>query len=481
MFNVNDKFALLNDFYEYTMANGFREAGIGDKIVYFDMFFRTVPDGGGFAIACGLNELIDYIQNLRFDEEDIDYLRNKNCFSEEWLEDMRNFHFSGDIWAVPEGTVVFKNEPLVTVRARSEEAQILETFLLLCMNHQTLIATKANRIVRAAEGRPVMEFGARRAQGASAAYLGARAAYIAGVAGTSCTLTDKLYGAPALGTMAHSWVQIFDDEYTAFKTYCELYPNNATLLVDTYNTLKSGVPNAIKVFKEVLWPQGIHKCGVRIDSGDLSYLTKKTREMLDEAGLQECKIVVSNSLDEYLIRDLIRQGGCVDSFGVGERLITAKSDPVLGGVYKLVATEDENGNITPKIKVSENVEKITTPHFKKIYRLYEKETGKAIADLITVHDEVIDETQPLEIFDPNAVWKRKTVEDFTARELRVQVFKDGELVYKVPTVEESRAYCMREVDSLWDEVTRFENPHGYYVDLSQKLYDIKNTLLMENR
>ncbi|MDO5138690.1 MAG: nicotinate phosphoribosyltransferase [Oscillospiraceae bacterium] len=481
MFNVNDKFALLNDFYEYTMANGFREAGIGDKIVYFDMFFRTVPDGGGFAIACGLNELIDYIQNLHFDESDIEYLRSKNCFSEEWLEDMRNFHFSGDIWAVPEGTVVFKNEPLVTVRARSEEAQILETFLLLCMNHQTLIATKANRIVRAAEGRPVMEFGARRAQGASAAYLGARAAYIAGVAGTSCTLTDKLYGAPALGTMAHSWVQIFDDEYTAFKTYCELYPNNATLLVDTYNVLKSGVPNAIKVFKEVLWPQGIHKCGVRIDSGDLSYLTKKTREMLDEAGLQECKIVVSNSLDEYLIRDLIRQGGCVDSFGVGERLITAKSDPVLGGVYKLVATEDGNGSITPKIKVSENVEKITTPHFKKIYRLYEKKTGKAIADLITVHDETIDETQPLEIFDPNAVWKRKTVEDFVARELRVQVFKGGELVYKVPTVEESRAYCAREVESLWDEVTRFENPHGYYVDLSQKLYDIKNTLLMENR
>ena len=294
-------------------------------------------------------------------------------------------------------------------------------------------------------------------------------------------LTDKLYGAPALGTMAHSWVQIFDDEYTAFKTYCELYPNNATLLVDTYNTLKSGVPNAIKVFKEVLWPQGIHKCGVRIDSGDLSYLTKKTREMLDEAGLQECKIVVSNSLDEYLIRDLIRQGGCVDSFGVGERLITAKSDPVLGGVYKLVATEDKNGNITPKIKVSENVEKITTPHFKKIYRLYERKTGKAIADLITLHDETVDDSQPIEIFDPNAVWKRKVVEDFAARELRVQVFKDGELVYKVPSVEESRAYCVREVDSLWDEVKRFEHPHGYYVDLSQRLYDIKNALLMENR
>ena len=481
MFNVNEKYALLNDFYEYTMANGFHEAGIGDKIVYFDMFFRTVPDGAGFAIACGLNEVIDYIQNLHFTDSDIEYLRSKKCFSEEWLQYMRNFRFTGDIWAVPEGTVVFKNEPLVTVRARSEEAQILETFLLLCMNHQTLIATKANRIVRAAEGRPVMEFGARRAQGASAAYLGARAAYIAGVAGTSCTLTDKLYGAPALGTMAHSWVQIFDDEYTAFKTYCELYPDNATLLVDTYNVLKSGVPNAIKVFKEVLWPKGIHKCGVRIDSGDLSYLTRKTREMLDEAGLQECKIVVSNSLDEYLIRDLIRQGGYADSFGVGERLITAKSDPVLGGVYKLVATEDENGKVIPKIKVSENVEKITTPHFKKVYRLYEKKTGKAIADQICVHDETIDDTQPLEIFDPNAVWKRKLVEDYTARELLVQVFKNGELVYDVPSIEESRAYCVREVDSLWDEVKRFEHPHGYYVDLSQKLYDIKNTLLMENR
>ena len=472
------KVALLNDFYEYTMANGFRYAGIGDKIVYFDLYFRTVPDKGGFAIACGLERALEYVRQLRFEEDDIAYLRSKGCFTEDWLKSLESFRFTGDIWAVPEGTVVFPNEPLLTVRARAEEAQIIETFLLLCINHQTLIATKANRVVRAAKGRPVMEFGARRAHGASAAYLGARAAYIAGCVGTSCTLTDKLHDTPAMGTMAHSWIQIFEDEYLAFKTYAELYPNNCCLLVDTYNTLKSGIPNAIRVFKEVLWPQGIRNCSIRIDSGDIAYLTRKAREMLDAAGCTECKIVVSDSLDEYRIRDLVEQGGFADSFGVGERLITAKSDPVLGGVYKLVAVE-ENGHIEPRIKISENVEKITTPHFKKIYRLYDRETGKAIADQLCVYDEAIDDSKPLEIFDPHSVWKRKVLENFTARELMVQVFKNGEPCYEYPSMEELRAYCQKEVDSLWEEVKRFDDPHKYYVDMSQKLWNIRHNLLME--
>ncbi|MBP0968989.1 MAG: nicotinate phosphoribosyltransferase [Oscillospiraceae bacterium] len=474
-----DNLALLNDFYEYTMASGFSAAGIADRIAYFDIFFRQVPDGGGYVIAAGLEEIINYMKDFHFDESDIQYLRDQNCFSQEWLDSLRDFRFTGDIWAVPEGTVVFPGEPLLTVRARTVEAQILETFLLLCINHQSLIATKSNRIVRAAKGRPVMEFGARRAHGASAAYYGARASYIAGCAGTSCTLTGKDFGIPALGTMAHSWVQIFDDEYTAFKTYCEQYPQNACLLIDTYDVLNSGLPNAMRAFKEVLWPMGVHKCSVRIDSGDLAYLTRRTREILDENGLEECKIVISNSLDEYLINDLISQGGCVDSFGVGERLITAKSDPVLGGVYKLVAIENSDGVIHPRIKISENVVKITTPHFKKIYRLYDKETGKAIADQLCVYDETIDENQPLVIFDQHNPWKRKTVENFTARELMVPIFRGGKLVYKVPSIQEVREYCLSEVDSLWDEVKRFENPHGYYVDLSQKLYDIKTELLYE--
>lgn len=471
--------ALLNDFYEYTMASGFKAAGLSERKAYFDIFFREVPDGGGYVIAAGLDEIINYVRDFHFDKDDIQYLREQNCFSEEWLNSLKDFRFTGDIWAVPEGTVVFPGEPLLTVRARTVEAQILETFLLLCINHQSLIATKSNRIVRAAAGRPVMEFGARRAHGASAAYYGARASYIAGCAGTSCTLTGKDYDIPALGTMAHSWVQIFDDEYTAFKTYCEQYPQNACLLIDTYDVLNSGLPNAMRAFKEVLWPMGVHKCSVRIDSGDLAYLTRRTREILDENGLEECKIVISNSLDEYLISDLIAQGGCVDSFGVGERLITAKSDPVLGGVYKLVAIEDSDGVVHPRIKISENVVKITTPHFKKIYRLYDKETGKAIADQLCVYDETIDESKPLEIFDQHNPWKRKTVENFTARELMKQIFKDGKLVYESPSIKEIRDYCSREVDSLWDEVKRFENPHGYYVDLSQKLYDIKTELLYE--
>ncbi len=468
---------MLCDFYELTMGNGYFQTDMSGRICYFDVFFRSVPDKGGFALAAGLNQVIEYIQNLRFDEEDLSYLRSKGCFAEEFLDYLRTFRFTGDIWAVPEGTPIFPNEPIMVVRAPAIQAQFVETFLLLTLNHQCLIATKSNRIVRAAEGRPVAEFGSRRAQGADGALLGARASYIAGCSATACTMADQRYGSPATGTMAHSWVQMFPDEYTAFQTYCRLYPNNATLLVDTYNVLHSGVPNAIRVFKEELLPRGITKCGIRLDSGDLTYLSQKAREMLDEAGLTDCKIIASNALDEYIIRDLVRQGARIDSFGVGERLITSRSEPVFGGVYKLAAVEDENGNIIPKIKISENAAKITTPHFKKVYRIFSKRTGKAEADLICLHDEQIDFNQPLELFDPDATWKRKVFTDIEARELLVPVFRGGDLVYQVPTLQESRDYCQRQVDALWDEVKRFENPHNYYVDLSQKLWDIKHDLL----
>ena len=473
-------YTMLCDFYELTMANGYLRTGLGERICYFDLFFRNVPDGGGFAIAAGLARVVKYIQNLSFDDMDIAYLRGKGCFSEEFLDYLRDFKFTGDIWAMPEGTPIFPGEPILTVRASAIQAQFVETFLLLTVNHQSLIASKSNRIVRAAQGRPVAEFGSRRAQGADGALMGARASYLAGCSATACTLADQWYGCPATGTMAHSWVQMFDDEYTAFKTYCELYPTAATLLVDTYNVLKSGVPNAIKAFKEVLLPQGITNCAIRIDSGDLTYLSKKARTMLDAAGLTQCKIVASNSLDEYIIRDLIAQGAAIDSFGVGERLITSKSEPVFGGVYKLAAVENDDGTILPKIKVSENPAKITTPHFKSVYRLFEKSTGKALADLLTLHDEVIDDTQPLEIFDPDATWKRKTLTDYVAKPLLVPIFLEGKLVYQVPSIEESRAYCAQQVDLLWDEVKRFENPHNYYVDLSQKLWNVKQELLRSN-
>jgi len=468
---------MLCDYYELTMGNGYFQTGLSDRVCYFDIFFRSVPDKGGFAIAAGLAQVIEYINNLRFDEDDLDYLRKKGCFSEDFLNYLRDFKFTGDIWAMPEGTPIFPGEPILTVRAPAVQAQFIETFLLLCLNHQCLIATKSNRIVRAAEGRPVAEFGSRRAHGPDGAVLGARASYIAGCSATACTLADQRYGSPATGTMAHSWVQMFPDEYTAFKTYCELYPTNATLLVDTYNVLRSGVPNAIRAFKEVLWPKGITKCAIRLDSGDLTYLSQRARQMLDEAGLTECKIVASNALDEYIIRDLVRQGARIDSFGVGERLITSRSEPVFGGVYKLSAIEGDDGTIIPKIKISENPAKITTPHFKKVYRIFSKDTGKAEADLICVHDEEIDFTKPLELFDPNATWKRKTFTDIEARELLVPVFQNGQLVYEVPDLQASRAYCQRQVDALWDEVKRFENPHNYYVDLSQKLFDIKQDLL----
>ncbi len=471
---------MLCDFYELTMANGYFESGYADRVTYFDAFFRSVPDKGGFAIAAGLEQLIDYIEDLHFTDEDIAYLRSRKLFSEKFLAYLKDFKFTGDIWAIPEGTPVFPREPLVTVRARAIEAQLLETFILLTLNHQSLIATKANRIVRAAKGRGVMEFGSRRAQGSAAAIDGARAAYIAGCIGTACTISDQLYGTPALGTMAHAWVQMFDSEYEAFKTYCELYPTNAVLLVDTYNTLKSGIPNAIRVFNEVLKPKGITKCGIRLDSGDIAYLTREARKMLDAAGWETCTITVSNSLDEYLIRDLWIQDAKIDAFGVGERLITAKSEPVFGGVYKLVAVEDDKGSVIPKIKISENVGKITTPHFKKLYRFIGRDTGKAIADYLCVHDDTVDDSKTIEIFDPEATWKRKEVYNFEARELLAPIYRNGKLVYERPSLNEIRDYCKAQVDTLWDEYKRFENPQTYPVDLSQELYDIKQNLLHEN-
>jgi nicotinate phosphoribosyltransferase len=439
--------------------------------VYFDIFFRDVPDNGGFCVFAGLEQLLDYILNLHFSDSDIEFLRSKNTFSEGFLSYLRDFRFTGDVWAIPEGTPVFPGEPLVTIRAPIVQAQLLETFSLLTLNHQTLIATKANRVVRAAEGRVVLEFGSRRAQGTDAAILGARAAYIAGCGGTACTVSDKWYGIPASGTMAHSWVMMFDSEYESFVRFCELYPNNATLLVDTYDTLNSGIPNAIKAFKAT----GITKCAIRLDSGDLSFLTKKARKMLDDAGLNDCRIIVSNSLDENLIRDLLEQGAVVDGFGVGDNLITSHSDPVLNGVYKLVATE-QDGAIVPRIKISENVGKITTPHFKKVYRIYDS-GGMAIADLICVHDEELDPSKPLLLFDPSATWKKKKLNDYSAKELMVKYIENGRLMCDLPSVEDIRRHCAAELDTLWEEVKRFSNPHRYYVDLSQKLWDIKNDLL----
>ena len=469
---ITDNYTLLCDFYELTMGNGYFRNGFKDRITYFDVFFRDVPDGGGFAIACGLEQIVNYLLNLRFTEEDIEFLRGKGVFDEAFLDYLRTFRFTGDLYAVPEGTPIFPGEPVITVRAPAIEAQFVESFILLTFNHASLIATKTNRIVRAAQGRPVSEFGSRRAQGPNAAILGARASYIAGCAGTACTIAELRYGVPAGGTMAHSWVQMFDSEYEAFDIYCRIYPDNAVLLVDTYNALKSGIPNAIKAFKA----HGLIHGGIRLDSGDITYLTRKARRMLDDAGLTEIKIVASNSLDEYTIRDILQQGACIDAFGVGERLITSKSDPVFGGVYKLAAVE-KDGQIIPKIKISENPAKITNPHFKKVYRLYENDSGKAIADLICIHDETIDETQPLTIFDPDYTWKKKTLTDYTAKELLVPIFRSGELVYTLPSVEEIRAFCAHELELQWDEVKRFENPHNYYVDLSDRLWNLKREML----
>ncbi|MDD6762704.1 MAG: nicotinate phosphoribosyltransferase [Clostridiales bacterium] len=472
-----DNYTMLTDFYEITMANGFFKEGFKDRIVYFDMFFRSVADDGGFAIMAGVEQMTEYLRELHFEPEDIEYLRSKNMFDPEFIDYLEDFKFECDVWAIPEGTPIFPGEPIVTVRGPSVQAQFVETMLLLIINFQTLIATKTNRIVRASGGRAVMEFGARRAQGAYAAVYGARAAYIAGAAGTSNVLTDEKFGIPALGTMAHSWIQMFDTEYEAFAAYARNYPDDTTLLIDTYNVLKSGLPNAIRVFDEILKPMGKRPKGVRIDSGDITYLSKKCRRILDEAGYPDCSIVASNSLDEYIISDMLRQGAQIDSFGVGERLITSKSNPVMGGVYKLVAVEREDGSIIPKIKISENVAKITTPCFKQVYRLYDKDTSKALADVVTLHGETINAEEPYEIFDPQFTWKHKKITDFYARPLLKRIFKKGECVYESPSVQVLREYCRMEIDGLWDELKRFENPHKYYVDLSRQLWEIKNELL----
>lgn len=471
---------MLMDLYEMTMANGLFDTDYENTIAYFDMFFRKVPDNGGFAIMAGIEQLIDYFNNLNFDDSDIEYLKGLNLFCDRFIEYLKNFKFSCDVWAVPEGTPIFPHEPIVTVRGPVIEAMMVETYLLLCVNHQSLIATKSNRIVRAAAGRPVMEFGARRAQGADAAYYGARAAIIGGCTGTSDIKTAKDFGVAASGTMAHSWVQMFDDEYEAFKTYAEKYPSSCLLLVDTYNVLKSGIPNAIKVFDEVLKPKGLRPLGIRIDSGDITYLTKKVRKMLDDAGYPDCKICVSNSLDEHIIEDMLQQGACIDSLGVGERLITASSEAVFGGVYKLSAIE-KNGEIIPKIKISENIAKITIPGVKIPWRLYDRKTMKAIADVITLNDEKIDDTKPYVIFDPEHIWKKQTVTDFYAKKLQVKIMEQGKQVYESPSVKEISAHRETCVNNLWDEVKRFENPHTYYVDLSQKLWDLRDKMLRERR
>ena len=471
---------MLTDFYEITMANGYFRYNLKDTVATFDMFFRKVPDNGGFAIMCGLQQVIEYLTNLKFTDEDISYLRSKYIFSEEFLQYLKNFEFSCDVYAVEEGTPIFPNEPIVTVTGPVIQAQFVETAILLYINHMSLIATKANRIVRASGGRAVMEFGARRAQGGDAAIYGARAAYIGGCVGTSNVISDCMFDIPAMGTMAHSWVQLFDSEEDAFRAYAETYPSNCVLLVDTYNTIKSGVPNAIKVFNEVLVPKGYRPKGIRIDSGDIAYLSKKARVMLDEAGFEDCSICASNSLDEYIIRDLLEEGAKIDSFGIGENLITASSEPVFGGVYKLAAVE-KNGEFVPKIKISDNVSKITTPCQKELWRLYDKESGKAIADVLTLLDENIDDTKPYTIFDPDNTWKKKELTNFNAVKLRKQIFSKGKCVYTSPSVKEIKSHCEQQLQTLWSEVTRFDNPHKYYVDLSKRLWDIKHALLTDNK
>lgn len=471
--------SMLMDLYEMTMSNGILQSDMRDKITYFDMFFRRVPDKGGYAIMAGLEQLIEYFNNLHFDDSDIDYLRSLGLFCDEFLDYLRNFKFECDVWAVPEGTPIFPMEPIVTVRGPAIQAFLVETMVLLTVNHQSLIATKANRICSVAGDRAVMEFGARRAHGYDAAYYGARAAIIGGCLGTSNVMTAKDFGVIASGTMAHSWVQLYEDEYTAFKTYAERYPDSCTLLIDTYNVLKSGLPNAIKCFDEVLKPLGFRPKGVRIDSGDIAYLSKKIRKKLDEAGYPDCAIVVSNSLDEHLIKELDSQGAKINSFGVGERLITASSEAVFGGVYKLAAVEDKDGNIIPKIKISENIAKITLPGVKIPWRLYDNETGKAIADVICMNYEKIDDTKPYEIFDPVHTWKRKTVTNFTAKKLQIKIMEKGKQVYTSPSVKEISSFRKDCVDHLWEEVKRFENPHAYYVDLSQELWDLRQKLLSE--
>ncbi|MCF2557524.1 nicotinate phosphoribosyltransferase [Fournierella massiliensis] len=476
MLDIKRNLTTMTDFYELTMSAGYLEEGYQDKICVFDMFFRRVPDGGGFAIMAGLEQFIQAVDNLHFTQEDLEYLRSTGVFSELFLEYLKDFRLHCNIWAIREGVPIFPHEPIVTVEGPTIECQLLETLLLVTFNHQCLIATKANRIVRSASGRPVMEFGARRAQGYDAAYYGARASYIGGCGSTSCVMAARDFGIPASGTMAHSWVQMFPSEYEAFKKYAELYPNACMLLVDTYSVLKSGVPNAIRVFDEVLKPMGKRPLGIRIDSGDIAYLSKKARRMLDEAGYPDCTICASNSLDEYLVRDLISQGARVDSFGIGENMITAKSDPVFGGVYKLAAVKNEDGSYQPKIKISESSEKLTIPGLKKVWRIFD-EDGKAMADYITLYDEEVSTEHGITLFDPVETWKERTYVNCTAQCISTPIYVEGKRVYECPSLQQVKAFCKEQLATLWDEVKRFENPHGYYVDLSQKLWDTRQELL----
>lgn len=473
---------MIMDFYELTMSNGYFTDNDADKNqrVAFDVFYRQNPDKGGFAIFAGLSQIIDYIQNLHFSKEDVEYLRSLNLFNEDFLNYLENFKFRGDVYAFPEGTIMYPNEPVVTVVAPLIDAQLIETELLLQVNHQSLIATKAQRVVRAAKGRSVSDFGARRAHNNDSAVYGARAAYIGGVSSTATVLAGQLFGIPVSGTMAHSYIMYYKDEFTAFKKYALTYPDAATFLIDTYDVLKSGVPNTIRVQKEVLEPMGKRVKGVRLDSGDLAYLSKKVRKMLDDAGMEDCKIVVSNSLDETTITSLLTQGAPIDLFGVGERMITAKSEPVFGAVYKIAAVE-ENEKFDPRIKISENTIKITNPGLKQVYRIYDKD-GKAIADLLANRDEVVDLSVPFRYVDTAKPWKNRSYEDCTAKALQVQIFKDGELVYNEPTLEDIRSFVREQLtNEIWEEEQRFENPHVHYMDMTPDLYEAKMNLLYNSR
>lgn len=476
IWNERTNLSMLTDFYELTMSQSYSDRRMQDTVAYFDLYFRHVPEQGGYAIMAGVEQMIDYLKALTFTPENIRYLRSTGGFNEAFLDYLANFKFRCDVWAIPEGTPVFPNEPLVKVRGPLIQAQMIETMLLLTVNHQSLIATKSSRIVRAAGSRPVLEFGARRAQGYDASVLGARAAYIGGAAGTSCTICGEQFGIPISGTMAHSYVLMYDSEYEAFKAYAESYPDNTVLLVDTYNTLKSGVPNAIRVAKEVLEPKGCRLKGIRIDSGDLTYLTQEARKQLDAAGLSDCKITASNALDEYLIEALIQQGAKVDAFGVGERLITSRAEPVFGGVYKLAGIE-RDGAVIPKMKISDNIGKVTTPCSKAVWRFYDRDTGKALADLVSIADEDIASHETYEIFHPLHTWKRKVLSHYTVRQLLEPIFVQGKCVYQRRDIREIRDYCAAQQETLWNSIRRFENPQIYYVDLSQKLWDVKQSLL----
>lgn len=472
-----ENLSMMTELYEFSLADGYFSAGMQDTVACFDLFFRRVPSGGGFAVMAGLEQVIEYLKNLHFTEADLSFLREKGI-SEPFLQYLRDFKFACDVWAIPEGTPIFPNEPIVKVRGPVVQAQMIETMLLLCINQQSLIATKANRLVRAAHGTAVAEFGARRAQGAHVAVCGARAAYIGGCVATSGVVAARDFGIPTIQTMIHSWVQMFDSEYEAFCAYARAYPDDCTFVVDTYDTLHSGVPNAIRAFNDVLLPLGKRPKSVRIDSGDITYLSKRVRKMLDEAGYPDCDIMASNSLDEHIIGDMLSQGAKVDCFIVGERLITSSSEPLFGGVYKLCAVE-KDGRIIPKINLSENVRKITIPSSKLVYRLFDMDSGKAIADVLTTDSEEIDDTKPYELFDPDFTWKRKEIENYVARPLLVKIFDKGECVYTSPALSEIRDYCAEQIDTLWDEVKRFENPHKYYVDLSEKLWEIRKLLIEE--